>query len=99
MKEQVIKYEKILNESENIIADLEVVLEKLEKNQNAYNELKEYYGSEEYDKDVKISNNTDEYKNIACGVLSEDSVYNLIAGTYEVSIKMLELATKLLKNH
>ena len=97
MKEQVIKFENILNESEKIISELEAVLDRLESNEGAYRELKEYYGSEEYLKDVDISDNTKEYDDIACGVLSEDGVYNLITDTHWASIRMLELATRLLK--
>ena len=97
MKEQVIKFENILNESEKIISELEAVLDRLESNEGAYWELKEYYGSEEYLKDVDISDNTKEYDDIACGVLSEDGVYNLITDTHWASIRMLELATRLLK--
>ncbi len=55
MKEQVIKFEKILDESRAIIDELQVILDKLEKNQNNYQELKVYYGSEEYFKDVEFS--------------------------------------------
>lgn len=95
MKEQVIKFEKILDESRAIIDELQVILDKLEKNQNNYQELKVYYGSEEYFKDVELS---DTY-NVKCGVLSQDSVYNLILDTYESNIRMLELATKMLKEH
>lgn len=95
MKEQVIKFEKILDESNKIIEELQLVLDKLEKNQSNYQELKDYYGSEEYFKDIELA---DTY-NVKCGVLSQDSVYNLILDTYASNIRMLEIATKLLKEH
>lgn len=99
MKEHVIQFEKILNESTEILKELEVALDKLENNQKNFLALKEYYGSEEYFKDVEISNQTKEYDDILCGVLSEDAVYDLIGDSFYTYIRMLELATKLLKEH
>lgn len=99
MKKDVIRFERILNESSEILNELEIVLDRIEQNQNNYNELKEYYGSEEYFRDVEISNNSDEYDDIDCGVLTEDLVYDLIGRSYDISIKMLEIATKTLKEH
>ncbi len=99
MKKDVIRFERILNESSEILNELEIVLDRIEQNQNNYNELKKYYGSEEYFRDVEISNNSDEYDDIDCGVLTEDLVYDLIGRSYDISIKMLEVATKILKEH
>ena len=48
---------------------------------------------------MEISNNSDEYDDIDCGVLTEDLVYDLIGRSYDISIKMLEIATKTLKEH
>ncbi|MGI6214467.1 MAG: DUF4298 domain-containing protein [Christensenellales bacterium] len=99
MKEQVIKFEKILNNSEETLKALNKALDAFEANQPDYLALKKYYLSEEYRKDVDISNNSNEYKDIACGVLSEDAVYNLIGESFHTYIRMLELATKFLKEH
>lgn len=99
MKSDVIKYEKILNESEKIYSELQILLEKLMNNMDDFESLKKYYGSEEFRKDVLKSNETDEYADIACGVLSEDAPYNLIGTSYTTSIEMLEIATKILKNY
>ena len=46
MKKDVIRFERILNESSEILNELEIVLDRIEQNQNNYNELKKYYGSE-----------------------------------------------------
>lgn len=99
MKEDVIKFEKIFNTSESILRDLHSVLDKLENNQKDYCALKEYYGSPEYKKDVDISDHTSEYQEIACGILSEDAVYNLIMDSYGAYIRMLEVTTRLFKEH
>ena len=99
MKADVIKYEKILNESGKIFEELFCILDKIRKNEKDFEDLKKYYGSEEYRKDVSISDNTKKYNDIPCGVLTEDAVYDLIGTSYSASIEMLELATKILKNY
>ncbi|MCI6272824.1 MAG: DUF4298 domain-containing protein [Erysipelotrichaceae bacterium] len=99
MEKRIIKFENILDETEKILNDLEKVLDRLKENQKNYNELKQYYGSEEYIKDVDLDNTTDLYKNIKRGVLSEDAVYNLIGKSYDMYIQMIEVATLLLKQH
>ncbi|MBL7574679.1 DUF4298 domain-containing protein [Peptoniphilus asaccharolyticus] len=58
--------------------ELEKVLDKFENNLDEYNALNEYYMSEEYMKDFDLSNETKVYEDIACGVLTEDSIYFLI---------------------
>lgn len=99
MKKDVIKYEKILNETQDLYNHLQEILVKVDENQESFNELKEYYSSEEYRKDVDISNTSNDYDDIACGVLSEDGVYDLLATSYSSIIQMLETATEMLKNY
>ncbi|MBK0348472.1 DUF4298 domain-containing protein [Aerococcaceae bacterium zg-ZJ1578] len=98
MKADVIQFEKILNESQALYDQLEDLLEKIADNEAQMLALREYYYSEEYHRDVEISNQTDEYKGIAHGVLSEDAVYNLMIASYQNSIRMLEVATQTLKH-
>ncbi|MGF0039320.1 DUF4298 domain-containing protein [Peptoniphilaceae bacterium SGI.131] len=99
MKEQVIKFEEILNDTQAVLLELERALDRLEENYSAFKELKEYYGSDEYLKDMAIADNTDDYKDIRCGVLSEDGVYNIIGDSYDSYIRMLEVATRMLKEY
>lgn len=99
MKEDVIHFEKVLNETNELYQELNRVLKKVEKNRKVYQSLKEYYQSEEYLKDVKKSDETKEYDSIPCGVLSQDEVFDLIGEVYQTSIQMLEVATKVLKEH
>lgn len=99
MKEDVIRYEKVLNETSEIVEKMNALLNQLEANSAEYNALKDYYGSEEYMRDVDLSNESDTYQDIPTGVLSEDGVYNLIAEQYALNIRMLEIATQQLKTH
>ncbi|MBF6626645.1 DUF4298 domain-containing protein [Aerococcaceae bacterium zg-BR9] len=98
MKKDVIRFEKILNESQAMYDQLEDLLEKIVENESRMLALREYYYSEEYHRDVEISNQTDRYKDISHGVLSEDAVYNLMITSYQNSIRMLEVATQTLKH-
>lgn len=99
MKEDVVRYEKILNETSEIVEKMNALLDQLEANSAEYNALKDYYGSEEYMHDVDLSNESDTYQDISTGVLFEDGVYNLIAEQYALNIRMLEIATQQLKTH
>lgn len=99
MKDDVIKYEAILNKSNSLFEQLRDIIDKINENQVEFNELKNYYMSEEYIRDVEISNTTDKYSDVPCGVLSEDAVFDLIGESYDISLEMLETATRILKNH
>lgn len=89
--------EKILNNTKKIFKEFKEVLDKLEKNQKDYKKLITYYGSEEWFSDVEDSNNNLLPKNLKCGVLSEDAVYNMISDNHELAVKMLEIATEMIK--
>ncbi|WP_455257596.1 DUF4298 domain-containing protein [Peptoniphilus asaccharolyticus] len=99
MKYDVVRFERVLNESQEIVEELEKVLDKFENNLDEYNALKEYYMSEEYMKDFDLSNETKVYEDIAYGVLTEDSIYFLIRQMHENAIRMLELGTKVIKDN
>lgn len=99
MKKDVIENEKRLNELTNLFEELNIILDKLETKTQDLNIIKDYYGSCEYKKDFDISNHTGEYSDIAHGVLSEDAVYDLIGDSHHTSIRMLEIATKMIKKY
>ncbi|MCP1638417.1 DUF4298 domain-containing protein [Streptococcus gallinaceus] len=99
MEEDIRAFEAILNESTQIIEELERVLDQFEANRSQYQKLKDFYGSEAYFKAVELLNQTDQFSDIPCGVLSEDAVFNLIGDHYASSIRMLELAMTYLKEH
>lgn len=99
MKDDVIKYEKIMNESREVFEELEKALKKVEDNQDKYKELTDYYASEEFMEDVDKFYNSEEYKNVANELLTEDGVFELIERTYDASIKMLEISTRILKGY
>lgn len=96
--EKIKKMEGILDKQMERINQLDEVLYEFEKSQAEYEELKEYYFSEEFIEDVESSNLGELPSDLKCGVLSEDAVYDLIGETYHLAVGMLELATKIIRN-
>ena len=90
--------EMILNTHSQLLAELESVLDRFEAHQEAYQSLKDYYTSPEFLGDVDLSNQG-KFTDIACGILSEDAVYNLLTDHYQLGIRLLEVGTDLVKKH
>lgn len=97
--EKIEKMEKILDEHSENIEKLEKILDKFDAYQEKYNELKEYYIDGDYRKDYEDYEQGKIDRSVKCGVLSEDAVFNLMGDNYHLAIKMLEIATKIIKNH
>ena len=89
--------EQILEESTEIFANVNKSLDKLEKNMKKYNKLDKYYSSENWFIDEESYREGKLPEDLQCGVLSEDLVYNLFIENNNVAIRMLEIATKMLK--
>lgn len=85
--------ENYLNECSSAISNLESALDKVESIQKDIAKLFSYYGSDVWYKDRE----GDVPKDVPCGVLSEDLVYDQITAVREVSFRMLTLATDMLK--
>lgn len=96
-KERIDKMEKILNNSTKLLEELEEILNKLDKDSKNYNELVKYYYSKNWAKD-KEDFEKDLLPDVeAAGVLTEDSIYDMMTTSSGLAIQMLELATKMLK--
>ena len=93
------KYEHILDKSENMLNKIDKYLNDYSNIQKEIKELNKYYGSESWYQDVDSFDMKLLPKDIKAGILSEDSIYNLLMNNKEIAIKMLELATKVLKNN
>ena len=96
-KERIEKMEKILSNSSKLLEELEEILDKLEKDSKNNDELIKYYYSnnwvkdkEDFEKDL-ISDVESAY------VLTEDGIYDMMTSSSGTAIRMLELATKILK--
>ncbi|MGO3018461.1 MAG: DUF4298 domain-containing protein [Anaerococcus sp.] len=97
--EHIIQMEKRLDKHTEILVKLKEILDEFVENQDEYNKLKEYYISEQYREDLDKSNNGKFPSDLKCGVLSEDAVFDMIGDNYQTAIYMLEIATKIFKEH
>ena len=91
------KMGKHLNKYAQVLADAQKALDQLERCQSDYIQLRDYYTGQEFFDDLEYSNSPDFPENIACGVLSEDAVYDLMGEHFETAISLLDLSSSMLK--
>lgn len=95
----IIEMENILDSHKELTEKLNEVLDEFLINQKSYRKLVDYYHSEQFQIDYDKSNNNEIDKDIKCGVLSQDAIYDLIGDNFNTAIKMLEIGTKIIKEH
>lgn len=91
--------EKIFDNHQLAIDKLSEAILLYEKSLEEYHKLRDYYGSERYFLDMDACNEDKFPKDLKCGILSEDLVFNQIGENYQLGIKMLELGTDVMKKH
>lgn len=82
-----------------VIGEIELFKKSLmnfEKVQKDINRISKYYGSKVWYKDKEDYENN-KIHNIKAGILGEDYTYDMLEDNREIAIKMLEIATKILK--
>ena len=86
--------ESYLNESTEAVSMLSEKLDQMDAVREHMISLFDYYGSEDWfsDRESELP------EGISAGVLTEDSVYDTITEVRDTAIRMLELATDILKN-
>ncbi|HEM2809421.1 TPA: DUF4298 domain-containing protein [Streptococcus suis] len=90
-RQRVEQMERIFNSQIQLISALRTILEQVETSQPAYLELLDYYQSSTFLEDMDLADRG-EFKNLPCGVLSEDGVYNLLVDRKELATKLRECA-------
>lgn len=95
--EKIKEMEIILDTYREKVDRMNEMLDSFEEYHHDYQKLMEYYGSQEYMDDINDANKGLIPSDIKCGVLSEDAVWDLIGDNYEVAIKMLEVATDMVR--
>ena len=95
--ERIQKMEGYLNKYAQVLADAQKALEQLEQSQTEYIQLRDYYTGQDFFDDLEYSNSPEFPENIACGVLSEDAVYDLMGEHFETAISLLDLSSSMLK--
>jgi len=73
------------------------ILDKVEANIPNYRKLDNYYSSKYWFEDEKSYSKGELPEDLRCGVLSEDLAYNLFGENQDLAIKMIEIATKMLR--
>lgn len=92
--ERVTRMEEILDGSEAAAEGLARELDRMDALRDGMTALFQYYGSEDWHADRAA----DKPAEVKAGVLSEDAVYDLITRLRDLSFRMLETATDILKN-
>lgn len=95
--ERIQKMEEHLNKYAQVLADAQKALDQLERCQSDYIQLRDYYTGQKFFDDLEYSNSPEFPEYIACGVLSEDTVYDLMGEHFETAISLLDLSSAMLK--
>lgn len=93
--EKLAKMEQILNQTEALMQAMEALQAEWQTLQPQINELFTYYGNGEWMADYQAYEEGKIPAGTPCGVLSEDSVYNLIAQQQSVAAEWIELASRI----
>lgn len=98
IRKRVMDMEEILEEQMACQTELREAMEKVAELNDRYVKLRDYYGSEEMNEDLK-ADEAGKLDDINRGVLTEDLVYDLMGDRYELGLDLLELAHLLLKHY
>lgn len=96
--ERVEQMERALNESRAAVDQMDEALGRLETAADGFAELCSYYGSTTWFEDRGADEAGELPEELARGVLSEDLAYDLIVESRETALRMLEAATRMLKD-
>ena len=95
---RVEKMEEILAEHRAVLESTEKALKEYEEHQKSFNELMDYYSSQDWFDDVEASNAGKIPFKVSQEVLSEDSVYDMYGENRNLALDFLKVATKVLSN-
>lgn len=97
--ERIEKMEKLMNDYNQLTSEFSEALEKLKSAQDQWQELSDYYLGDQWIDDKEVQEGGGLPKDLRCGVLSEDELYNVLTKNHYMAVEMLELATKMIKNY
>lgn len=96
--EHITKMENILNTHTAQLQALNTLLDFVQQHRAEYNELIEYYYSDQRNQDLQDDDNHLIPQDLARGVLSEDAIFDLMGDYRDTALRLLETATDILKN-
>ena len=95
--ERLKRMEAHLNEVAPIVRQMLDTVEQFAAVQPKLRELSAYYGSKDWQQDLADYDAGKLPKDIRCGVLSEDGIYNVLMDNREATITMLETVTEIMR--
>lgn len=95
--ENISKMEKILDDSLSLIDDMISLKTRLDEHMNAYQELNEYYYSEDREQDLEADDKGLLPADLKRGVLSEDGIWNMQESYVDAAIGIMESALEIIK--
>lgn len=95
--ERIARMESILDAHQALVDQLEPLLDAFAAHQKTYRRLIAYYDSPQFLRDHEASNRGDFPKDLKCGVLSEDAVFDLLGDNRRLAARMLDIAADILK--
>lgn len=97
--ERVSRMEAILDAHAALLVRLGDAIDAFEAGQADYQLLRDYYCSEDYLADVDVDAAGGLPDDLKRGVLSEDATFELIGDNLQAAIRMLEVATAVVRDH
>lgn len=96
--ERIRQMERQLESASAAIMELAAALDKYQEAQKAIATLSDYYGSDEWKQDFADDEAGRLPKSLKRGVLSEDGIWNMLADSHELNVRLAETVTDVLKN-
>lgn len=90
--------EEFHNSFSDLLDQINVKLDEWEILLPKYKQLMDYYGSQQWREDYESSEKNEFPQDLACGILAEDTLYNLFGAQRELALRMLKAATSALEN-
>lgn len=94
--ENICLMETVLNKTQHFLSQADSLLEQWREILVEVKKLDDYYGSEQWREDNEESNRGHIPQGMPHGVLSEDSVYNVLSHQYFLAIDYIKLMTSIL---
>ena len=97
--ERIEAMEALLNETGDAVETLANALEDYAAAQAKIQKLSRYYGSDSWYADRDADDEGKLPEDLKRGVLTEDLVFDVLTGNRDNALRMLEIATQILKSH
>ena len=95
--ERIKQMELRLDRASSAVMDLSAALEKFNEAQDDISQLDAYYTSDEWKQDFAADEAGELPPSLRRGVLSEDAIWNVLSDNRELTVRLLEAVTAILK--